>query len=90
MLQTLNLLAQILHQQQQQANRRMAVDEQMLMSHSGVDLRIPKMMAEDNPEAFLESFEWAAVAAGLDKSQWAEKVGVLLVGPTQAAYRALS
>lgn len=30
------------------------------------------------------------MAAGLNKSRWAAELGVLLVGPAQAAYRALS
>ncbi|KYO27768.1 hypothetical protein Y1Q_0005313 [Alligator mississippiensis] len=93
MQQTLNLVAQIL--QQQQVNRQMALDEQImkqqeLMSRNMVVLRILKMMAEDDPEAFLESFEQATMATGLDKSSWAAKVRVLLVGPIQAAYRAPS
>ncbi|KYO29049.1 hypothetical protein Y1Q_0009858 [Alligator mississippiensis] len=92
--QTLYLVAQIL-QQQQQANRQMALDEQLLkqqevMSRYMVDVRIPKMTADDDPKPFLESFKWAVKAADPDKSKWAAKVGVFLVGPVQAAYRALS
>lgn len=48
------------------------------------------MTSEDNPKAFLESFERAAMTTGLDKSKWAVKVGVLLVGLVQVAYQALS
>lgn len=47
------------------------------------------MTAEDDPEAFLESFERVAVASGMNKSKWMGKVGVLL-GPGQAASQALS
>ncbi|KYO42352.1 hypothetical protein Y1Q_0022208 [Alligator mississippiensis] len=57
------------------------------MSQNLVDLRILKMMADDDPKAVLESFKWAVVAGGLDKSRWAVKLGVRLVGPAQAACR---
>lgn len=86
MQQTLNLVVQILHKQQQQADRRMALDKQMmkqqeLTTQNVVHLRILKMMAEDDLETFLESFEWTVMAVGTDKSRWAAKVGVLLVCP---------
>lgn len=48
-----------------------------MVSRNLVDLRILKMMAVDDPEVFLESFERVTVAAVLDKIKWAVKIGVL-------------
>uniref|UniRef100_A0A7M4FVI7 SCAN box domain-containing protein n=1 Tax=Crocodylus porosus TaxID=8502 RepID=A0A7M4FVI7_CROPO len=48
------------------------------------------MTREDDPEAFLEIFERAALAAGLEKAKWAGQLGTLLIGQAQAAYRAIS
>lgn len=50
-----------------------------------LDLRIPKMTVEDDPEVFLESFKRVAMATSLDKAKWAVRIGVLLVGLAPAA-----
>ncbi|KYO45949.1 hypothetical protein Y1Q_0021558 [Alligator mississippiensis] len=86
MQQTLNLVVQILHKQQQQADRRMALDKQMmkqqeLTTQNVVHLRILKMMAEDDLETFLESFEWTVMAVGTDKSR--QKIQVTVKGVTR-------
>lgn len=47
------------------------------------------MTPQDNLEAFLESFERAALAASLDQSRWAGQLGFLLIGRAQAAYWAM-
>lgn len=47
------------------------------------------MTHEDDPEAFLEIFECATVAAELDKTKWASQLGVLLVGKAQVAYQSM-
>uniref|UniRef100_A0A7M4EAT5 SCAN box domain-containing protein n=1 Tax=Crocodylus porosus TaxID=8502 RepID=A0A7M4EAT5_CROPO len=51
---------------------------------------MPKMSGEDDPEAFLETFERAALATGLERAKWAGHLGMLLVGQAQAAYRTMS
>ncbi|KYO46147.1 hypothetical protein Y1Q_0021705 [Alligator mississippiensis] len=51
---------------------------------------MPKMTKEDDPEAYIEAFEWHALVVGLDKRYWASQLGALVVGKAQAAYRALS
>ncbi|KYO38491.1 hypothetical protein Y1Q_0015720 [Alligator mississippiensis] len=48
------------------------------------------MMGEDDVEAYLEAFEQEVTAAKWDPGSWATKLGRLLIGPAQAAYRALS
>lgn len=47
---------------------------------------MPKMTKEDNPEAFLEIFERAAIASGFDKVRWAGQLRVLLVEQAQTVY----
>ncbi|KYO33681.1 hypothetical protein Y1Q_0008817 [Alligator mississippiensis] len=48
------------------------------------------MTREDDPEAFLKSFERATMVSGLDPSKWATKLGVLLVAQAQVAYSNMS
>ncbi|KYO46258.1 hypothetical protein Y1Q_0021792 [Alligator mississippiensis] len=48
------------------------------------------MTNDDDPEAYIEGFEWHALMTGLDQSYWASQLGALVVGKAQAAYRALS
>lgn len=48
------------------------------------------MTADDDIEAYLETFQREAIAAGWDQSRWASHLGPLLIGQAQAAYRALS
>lgn len=47
------------------------------------------MTKEDDSVAFLEAFEMAAVVTGLERSKWASKLGLLLVGQAQPAYWAM-
>lgn len=49
----------------------------MWTQRNSVELKAPKMTIQDGPEAFLESFERAALSAGLDK---VVQLGVLLIG----------
>ncbi|KYO33502.1 hypothetical protein Y1Q_0008690 [Alligator mississippiensis] len=51
---------------------------------------LPWMTKEDDVEAYLEAFEQAATVAKWDPGSWAAKLGPLLIGPAQAAYRALN
>ncbi|KYO24464.1 hypothetical protein Y1Q_0002082 [Alligator mississippiensis] len=51
---------------------------------------MPKMTKDDDPEAYIEAFEWHALMTRLDKRYWASQLGALVVGKAQAAYRALS
>ncbi|KYO21227.1 WD repeat-containing protein 72 [Alligator mississippiensis] len=48
-----------------------------------------KVTGDDNTEAYIEAFECHAIMTGLDKGYWANQLGALVVGKTQAAYRAL-
>ncbi|XP_058860376.1 zinc finger and SCAN domain-containing protein 29-like [Acipenser ruthenus] len=51
--------------------------------------KLQKMTPEDDPEAFLVTFERVAEAAGWPKEHWAMKLAPCLTGEAQAAYRAL-
>lgn len=44
------------------------------------------MTVHDDPEVFIKSFGREALAAGLEKSQWAGHLRVLLIGKAQVAY----
>ncbi|KYO27357.1 hypothetical protein Y1Q_0021272 [Alligator mississippiensis] len=46
------------------------------------------MTGEDDVEAYLEAFERAVMATKWDPGSWTAKLGPLIIGPTQAAYRA--
>ncbi|KYO34788.1 hypothetical protein Y1Q_0010529 [Alligator mississippiensis] len=48
-----------------------------------------KMTWEDDPEAYIEAFEWHAIMTGLDKGYWASQLGALIVSKAQATYQAL-
>ncbi|KYO45952.1 hypothetical protein Y1Q_0021560 [Alligator mississippiensis] len=48
------------------------------------------MTKDDDPEAYIEAFEWTAIQTGLDRSQWDHQLGALVIDEAQAAYRALS
>ncbi|KYO36129.1 hypothetical protein Y1Q_0013163 [Alligator mississippiensis] len=51
---------------------------------------MPRMMKDDDPEAYIKAFEWTAIQTGLDWSQWGHQLGALVIDEAQAAYRALS
>ncbi|KYO40031.1 hypothetical protein Y1Q_0006565 [Alligator mississippiensis] len=51
--------------------------------------RMPKMMWEDDPEAYIEAFEWYTIMIGLDKGYWASQLRALVIGKAQATYQAL-
>lgn len=51
--------------------------------------RKPKMTPQEDIEAFLESFERAALAAKWDWSGWPVQLGPLLTGPTEAYWALL-
>ncbi|KYO47688.1 hypothetical protein Y1Q_0019775 [Alligator mississippiensis] len=51
---------------------------------------MPRMTKDDDPEAYIEAFEWTATQMGLDQSQWGQQLGALVIDEAQAAYRALS
>ncbi|KYO27627.1 hypothetical protein Y1Q_0005195 [Alligator mississippiensis] len=50
---------------------------------------MPKMMKDDDPEAYIEAFERHALRTGLPQDYWASQLGALVVGKVQAAYRAV-
>lgn len=54
------------------------------------NLRIPKVMVEDDIKAYLEAFERVALAVSWDLSRCAHQLSPLLSGQAQAAYRVLS
>ncbi|KYO27316.1 hypothetical protein Y1Q_0021241 [Alligator mississippiensis] len=83
--QNLQLLTQILGSQQQMLDQ-----QQEWHQHSLASFKMPKMTKEDDPEAYIEAFEWHALVAGLNKRYWARQLGALVVCKAQAAYRALS
>lgn len=60
------------------------------MIRSTEQLCMPMMTAKDDAEAYLESFKRMASVAVWDPDQWASQLGPLLIGPTQATYKALS
>lgn len=41
--------------------------------------KMPRMMKEDDPEVYIESFEQTALQVGLDHSQWAHQLGALVL-----------
>ncbi|KYO35289.1 hypothetical protein Y1Q_0007887 [Alligator mississippiensis] len=51
---------------------------------------MPRVTKDDDPEAYIEAFEWTAIQMGLDRSQWGHQLGALVIDEAQAAYRALS
>ncbi|MGH0191334.1 UNVERIFIED_CONTAM: hypothetical protein FKN15_062759 [Acipenser sinensis] len=51
--------------------------------------RMHKMMAEDDPEAYLVAFEWLATTASWPRQFWASQLGPCLIGEAQAAYWAM-
>lgn len=62
--QTLTLMCQLLQQQQQQqqADRQMALEEKLVQQQAWVqrnlmELKMPKLTEDDDPEAFLKTFE---------------------------------
>lgn len=88
-------MGQILQQQQQQLTQQLGLEEnwiqqQAWQQRNAVELRVPKVMVHDNPKAFLESFEWVALVAGLEKSWWVRNLRVLLIGKAQVAYESMS
>ncbi|KYO45954.1 hypothetical protein Y1Q_0021562 [Alligator mississippiensis] len=95
MQQMLYLVGQLLQQQQQQAAYQIALEEKWLQQQAWtqrnqVESKVPKMTSQDDPEAFLESFEQTALASRLDRSHWEGHLGVLRIGQAQAAYCAMS
>ncbi|KYO19163.1 hypothetical protein Y1Q_0006519 [Alligator mississippiensis] len=83
--QNLQVLTQIQDSQQQMLDR-----QQDWLWHSLVTFKMPKMTRDDDPEAYIEAFEWHALMTGLDKGYWVSQLVVLVVGKAQAAYCALS
>ncbi|XP_058846008.1 uncharacterized protein LOC131697950 [Acipenser ruthenus] len=53
-------------------------------------IRLQKMTSEDDPEAFLTTFERVATVSGWPARCWAAQLAPCLTGEAQAAYRALS
>lgn len=50
---------------------------------------MPKMTQEDDPKAYIKSFECTAIQAGLQKGYWMSQLGALVIGKVQATYRAM-
>ncbi|KYO30570.1 hypothetical protein Y1Q_0008217 [Alligator mississippiensis] len=82
--QNLQALTQILGSQQQMLDR-----QQDCLQHSLASFKMPKMMRDDDPEAYIEAFERHAFMTGLNQEYWASQLGALVVGKAQAAYWAL-
>ncbi|KYO26715.1 hypothetical protein Y1Q_0019186 [Alligator mississippiensis] len=80
--QNLQALTQILNAQQQ-----MMEWQQDWLWQSLTTFRMPKMMQEDDPKAYIEAFERYAILRGLDKGYWASQLGA--PGKAQAAYQGL-
>ncbi|KYO28237.1 hypothetical protein Y1Q_0005904 [Alligator mississippiensis] len=78
-------LAQILNSQQQMLDW-----QEDWLQHSLASFKMPKMTKDDDPEVYIEAFEWHALMTRLDKRYWASQLGALVVGKAQAAYRVLS
>ncbi|KYO29085.1 hypothetical protein Y1Q_0009886 [Alligator mississippiensis] len=64
--------------------------QQISLVREGDGPGLPRMSVEDYVEAYLEAFERAVMATKLDPGSWVAKLGPLLIGPAQAAYRALN
>ncbi|KYO18851.1 hypothetical protein Y1Q_0009258 [Alligator mississippiensis] len=82
--QNFQALTQILNSRQQMFDR-----QQDWLRHSQVSFKMPKMMKDDDPEAYIEGFERHALMTGLPQDYWASQLGALVVGKAQAAYRAI-
>ncbi|KYO48785.1 hypothetical protein Y1Q_0004149 [Alligator mississippiensis] len=82
--QNLQALTQIVDSQQQMFDR-----QQEWLRRSQVSFKMPKMMKDDDPEAYIEAFEHHALMTGLPQDYWASQLGALVVGVAQAAYRAI-
>ncbi|KYO43192.1 hypothetical protein Y1Q_0017517 [Alligator mississippiensis] len=82
--QNLQALTQIVDSQQQMFGR-----QQEWLRRSQVSFKMPKMTKDDDPEAYTEAFECHALMTGLPQDYWARQLGALVVGATQAAYRAI-
>ncbi|KYO43439.1 hypothetical protein Y1Q_0013504 [Alligator mississippiensis] len=80
--QNLQALTQIVNSQQQMFDR-----QQEWLRRSQVSFKMPKMMKDDDPEAYIEAFEHHALMTGLPQDYWASHLGALVVGAAQAAYR---
>lgn len=59
------------------------------MLEVGAMSHMPRMVKEDDLEAYLESSECLAMVAGWDVGWWAAQLGLFLMGWAQAAYRML-
>ncbi|XP_029769832.1 SCAN domain-containing protein 1-like [Terrapene carolina triunguis] len=57
---------------------------------SAIPVRLTKMGPDDDPEAFLVTFEWVALVAGWPQAQWATLLAPYLTGTAQTAYRGLA
>ncbi|KYO47781.1 hypothetical protein Y1Q_0019846 [Alligator mississippiensis] len=82
--QNLQALTQILDSQQQMFDR-----QQEWLRRSQVSFKMPKMTKDDDPGAYIEAFECHALMTGLPQDYWASQLGALVVGKSQAAYRAI-
>ncbi|KYO37812.1 hypothetical protein Y1Q_0004671 [Alligator mississippiensis] len=82
--QNLQALTQIVNSQQQMFDR-----QEEWLRRSQVSFKMPKMMKDDDPEAYIETFERHALMTGLPQDYWASQLGALVVGAAQAAYRAI-
>ncbi|KYO33590.1 hypothetical protein Y1Q_0008753 [Alligator mississippiensis] len=65
-------------------------EQQTFRPREGGMTGLPRMTKEDDVEAYLEAFEQAAMVAKWDPGCWAAKLGPLLIGLAQAAYRGLN
>nr|XP_042707511.1 mediator of RNA polymerase II transcription subunit 15-like [Chrysemys picta bellii] len=66
------------------------VGEAAEMPRLAAPLQLTKMGPDDDPEAFLVTFERVALVAGWPKDQWATLLAPYLTGAAQVAYRGLA
>ncbi|KYO20122.1 hypothetical protein Y1Q_0010701 [Alligator mississippiensis] len=83
--QAIQAIGQLLAVQQLQG-----AHQQEWMQRNAAVFRMPHMTKDDDPEAYIEAFEWTAIQTGLDQSQWGHQLGALVIDKAQATYRALS
>uniref|UniRef100_K7EYE1 SCAN box domain-containing protein n=1 Tax=Pelodiscus sinensis TaxID=13735 RepID=K7EYE1_PELSI len=84
------LVWEVLEQQKHQGAGAMTAPGGPSGAALALPLRLVKMTAEDDPEAFLVTFERVATAAHWPEEQWATLLAPHLTGPAQGAYRGLA
>lgn len=57
----------------------------MTVSPSLPAVSVQKMTPANDPEAYLNAFEWMAIAAGWERKTWAAVLSPCLIGPAQQA-----